>query len=194
MNYKESYIVLDLLDKYTDANQVVKSFDQTEERIEDVINGLKSNPIDDLDLSVLEALDPSQLKECIKIVSAAASQVSVLKKEAKNTVDILKKSIAEKVLNLCKEEGNTTLEMKFDGYGTVKVIENEVFTFSVPTTDKLAEIVDALWELGFTEFLKVDEKQYLTFAEQFKKDNEQYLPGVESHKELTVKIVGRKTK
>lgn len=194
MNYQKSYEVLDLLDKYTDANQVVKSFDQTEERIEDVINDFKSNPTDDLDLSVLEVLDPSQLKECIKIFSAAASQVSVLKKEAKNTVDILKKSIAEKVLTLCKKEGNTTLEMKFGGYGTVKVIENEVFTFSAPTTDKLYEIVDALYELGLTEFLKVDEKQYLTFAGQFKKDNDQYLPGVESHKELTVKIAGRKTK
>lgn len=193
MNYEESYEVLDLLDKYTDMTQKVKSFADTEERVLEIINGYKKDPKNDLDLSVLDSLDQKQLNACIKIICKASSEIAPLKKEAKNTVEELKKDIGNKVLEMCKEVGNTTLTMKFDGYGSVKVTENEVFSL-VASDEELDEIIDSIYNMGLIQFLKIDEKPYLEFAENFKLDNDKYLPGVTSQMVVTPKILGRKTK
>lgn len=193
MNYEESYEILDLLDKYTDMTQKVKSFDDTEARILEIINGYQKGSKKDLDLSVLDSLDPQQLNACIKIICEAYSEIAPQKKEAKLTIEILKKSIGEKVLDMCQKENNTTLTMKFDGYGSVKVTENEVFALTA-SEDEIEEIIDSIYSMGLTQFLKIDEKPYLAFAEKFKKDNCKYLPGVTSRIEVTPKILGRKTK
>lgn len=195
MNYEETYEVLDLLDKYTDLNNKIKSFDQTEDRILEILQEYQKDPSknEDLNCSILDELEPEKLQALVKIFTKASASLAPLKKAAKAETEKVKSSIAEKVLNLCKQKGDSSLTMKFDGFGSIKVIEDEIFTFDAEA-EELPEIIESLFDLGLSDFLKIDEKQYLIFAKQYKADNDSYLPGVNSHIELVPKIIGRKTK